>query len=391
MLWVTPAHAVTPSQWLSARLDAIAPVTAPAFIASYDVQPGKEIFDTANVHTAYTYDQALAIMAFLAVNDVAHARRIGDAVVYAQDHDRLWHDGRLRNAYAAGLIIDAPVKLPGYWDAKTAKWIEDSYADGSATGNNAWMGVALMRLSLASGDRKYAEAARGIGRWLIDVVGSDGGFRGGFEGFDQSVETLTWRSTEHNTAALALMRLLDRAYPGQGFGAAAGQAEHFIQSMWTGARFEVGTMPDGKTVNTGYSGLDAQVLSLLALYPAKPEQYAALDYTNRVHGVPGGFDYSDARKGIWAEGTMEAATLYRVLGQTGAADKLISGREADQGPEGGLYAIQGLDGHDIETLSTGLKQGNGEGLAWSYYRRIHVAPTAWAIMAKAGYNPLARP
>jgi hypothetical protein len=384
-----PVYAATPAAWLAARVAAAGAEPQPVFIASYDTIPGKTVFDTANVNTAFTYDQAMAIMALLAAGDVPSARRLGDALVYAQGHDRKYHDGRLRNAYLAGPTGEGTVKLPGYWNKEAGKWYEDPYQDGAATGNNAWAGVALMRLADASGERTYAEAARRIGQYLLTLRDGHDGLPGGYERFDDAPETLTWRSAEHNTAVLALMRRLEAAYPGQGFGAMAESAQRFILSLWTGDHFLVGTTPDGVTPNKAYSGFDVQILALLAL-PDRQPYLAALAYAERVHGVPGGFDYSDARQGIWAEGTMEAATLYAVLGDTKRRDELVQGRLADA-VDGGLYAV----GAPLESLSTGLTIGNGppknEESILHYYRRLHVAPTAWAVLAEKGYNPLASP
>ena len=51
---------------------------------------------------AFTYDNAVAAIALVACGQIDQARRIGDALLLALDHDRYWHDGRLRNGYAAG-------------------------------------------------------------------------------------------------------------------------------------------------------------------------------------------------------------------------------------------------------------------------------------------------
>ncbi len=402
LLPAMPAYASGLPQWLAARVDSVAPGTVPVFIPSYDVIPGRSGFDIANADTAFTYDQALAITAFLAMGDVARARRIGDALLYAQANDRFWHDGRLRNAYVAGVIGEGAVKLPGYWEPSLGKWIEDGYKDGSATGNNAWAGLALMQLADASGDNRYAEGARRIGRWLTEMVApewkgdahSSLGLRGGFEGFEPDPAVLGWRSTEHNADALALFQRLQKAFPDDGFTVGVVETTGFLTRMFSGGRFEVGTTSDGSTVNTGYSGLDAQLLPILALKPASRPLAAVLAYAEAAHGVPGGFNFSTNHAGIWAEGTAQAALVYRLTGQAEFGDRLIAGRLADHGPDGGVYAIQGIHGAPIEMLSTGLQMGNGgqsgrAGEPWKYYRRIHVAPAAWLIMAEAGYNPLA--
>ena len=60
---------------------------------------------------AFVYDNAAAAIALLGCGRVELARRIGDALRYASAHDRFWHDGRVRNAYAAG-PIDAGASGP---------------------------------------------------------------------------------------------------------------------------------------------------------------------------------------------------------------------------------------------------------------------------------------
>lgn len=67
---------------------------------------------------AFTYDNAVAAIALVACGQVALGRRIGDALLLALDHDRYWHDGRLRNGYAAGAIRAEPLRLAGWWIAR---------------------------------------------------------------------------------------------------------------------------------------------------------------------------------------------------------------------------------------------------------------------------------
>src|SRR5256885_3799689 len=45
--------------------------------------------------SAFTYDNALAAIALIACGDVQRARRIGNALLIAGEHDRSFGDGRL--------------------------------------------------------------------------------------------------------------------------------------------------------------------------------------------------------------------------------------------------------------------------------------------------------
>ena len=51
---------------------------------------------------AYLYDNAIAAVVLAGVGAQEHAEIISDAIVFAQTHDRTFHDGRLRNTYNSG-------------------------------------------------------------------------------------------------------------------------------------------------------------------------------------------------------------------------------------------------------------------------------------------------
>src|SRR5581483_9170090 len=89
---------------------------------------------------AFLYDNALALLALLARGDVEgnrRARLLADGIVWAQEHDRRFRDGRWRNGYAAGPIGDPATghaRLPGWYDEAHGREVEDRYATGSDTG-----------------------------------------------------------------------------------------------------------------------------------------------------------------------------------------------------------------------------------------------------------------
>jgi hypothetical protein len=134
---------------LAARLN------QPRLLRSYKTLPFQRLpapvgdFDFVERNSADTYDNALAILAFLAdgsADSLRRARLIGDAFVYAARHDRTYTDGRLRDVYAAGDLALPPgwtpngktgtVPIPGFFDESQQQFVEIEQ-QGVSTGNNA--------------------------------------------------------------------------------------------------------------------------------------------------------------------------------------------------------------------------------------------------------------
>ncbi|MBI3467438.1 MAG: hypothetical protein HY000_30890, partial [Planctomycetes bacterium] len=156
----------------------------PRFLASYVTAPFQSLpapvgdFDLVLRNSAFTYDNALAILAFLAdgsADSLRRARLIGDALVYASQHDRSFSDGRLRSDYAAGDIALPPgwtpngrvgtVPVPGFFDEAEQRFfeIEQGAID---TGNNAWAMIALLALYRRTGHQTYLETAETLGNFI---------------------------------------------------------------------------------------------------------------------------------------------------------------------------------------------------------------------------------
>ncbi|HEY4125413.1 MAG TPA: hypothetical protein VGM36_12415, partial [Rhizomicrobium sp.] len=214
-------------------------------------------------NTAFLYDNAVAAVALVGCGEAKGAARIGDAMLVALDHDRYWHDGRLRNGYAAG-HADNPVKLAGWWDAKQNRWVEDQYQVGSDTGNMAWAMLALLSLKEA----KYRSGAIRIAHWVdtqFDIRAPQG-FMGGTFG-DQPKPTLNrWKSTEHNTDLAAAFTRLANATKDTRWADRAKIASAFVTTMWNVqcGCFDAGMAEGSKARNTTLA-LDAQVWPLLVL------------------------------------------------------------------------------------------------------------------------------
>lgn len=369
---------------------AAAPTACDSLAASIAAAPNGPVFlpsyptvESGPLHqAAFLYDNAAAAIALVGCGRVAEAGRIGDAILYALDNDRYWHDGRLRNAYRAGAAEEKPLKMPGWWDAGEGRWLEDRYQVGSDTGNMAWAMLALMTLDRAGAGPAYANGAERIGRWVAqsrDNRGA-GGFTGGTFGHEPTPQRQQWKSTEHNTdLAAAFTRLAERT--GNAFWREqAGTAEGFVRTMWDGTCgcFSVGTGEDGVTRNT-ILALDAQVWPLLAIGGAPARYGQALVSVKRRLSVDGGFAYSEARQGIWTEGSAQVALFYGLSGQP--TDALLTAIGAMRTADGGFYAT------NADALPTGFMLQTDPAKPRLYYRLPHLGATAWMALAERRFNP----
>jgi hypothetical protein len=354
-----------------------APSGLPVLLRSYERQD--EVEEHALKSAAFTYDNALAIIALIACDKLPQARRVGEALRRAA-----LTGTRLRNAYRAGLV-NGDVLPNGWWDPKADRWLEDPHQCGTSTGNVAWAGLALLALNRATGERRWRDAAEHLAKWIVDNSSVRGkpGFTGGLEGFDPHPEKLAWNSTEHNIDAAALFVWLARGSRSGKWGRPERSAKDFIESQWDprAGHFLVGTLPDGRE-NRGASALDVQMWANL-LPDARPEWRRAVRHAEQNYRVAGGFDFNADRDGLWLEGTAQAALVYRTLGERAKANPLfltISGQF--DAASGYVYATREA------RITTGLALGpHGSTADFYYFHWPHLGATAWAALAALDWNP----
>ena len=185
---------------------------------------------------------------------------------------------------------------------------------------------------------------------------------------------------------VALFTRLKTADPNTArWGAAADRARRFLDRMWQAGsdHFPTGTLPDGATLNTATSGLDAQLWPLL-LQGAPVAWRSAWAWAGDAHGVDGGFDFNDDRDGVWIEGTAQAALVAGHLGQTDEAQRLLDLVLGEVSPGGWLWATR------KPSITTGLAIGPDSVIDdFRYHRWPHLGATAWAVLAATGVNPFA--
>ncbi|MBK8045920.1 MAG: hypothetical protein IPK16_01550 [Anaerolineales bacterium] len=347
-------------------------------------------------NVAFSYDNALALMAFTAAGDWRRAGLLADAFVYAQQHDRIYGDGRLRNAYQAGDLVLPPgwkpnhrigtVRMPGWWDASKQNWFEDIQQVSSYDGDMAWVLLALINYYDARGGEQYRNAAIALGEWIEDNTRSasgPGGYTGGVRGWETDPANVTWKSTEHNLDLMVAFARLAIATGDPKWWERSDHARQLVDAMWNAAagHYWTGTQEDGATPNQQAIPLDAQSWATLAFGP-NPQTRRAIDFATTNHLVTAsgfsGFDFDTDRDQPWFEGTGQMALAYNVLGRTDEATHVRDELRKVQ--------IAAPNANDMGIVAA-TRDGLTTGFGWEYFNRLHVGATGWFIFQELGYNP----
>jgi hypothetical protein len=371
----------------------------PRFLTSYETISSDNDFDVVMQNVAFTYDNVVALLAFLADNDTKRAGLIADALVYAQEHDRYYTDGRLRNAYMGGDLVlpsgwtphgrEGTVRMPGWYDATDHRWYEDRFQVSTHTGNVAWAMIGLLTYYERMGGEHYLAAAERMGEWVesncYDATGI-AGYTGGSEGWEGNTTRLTYKSTEHNIDLSVAFRKLYTITENETWRIRAENASCFVEAMWDPdeGKFWTGTGSDGTTINIDVIPLDVQAWTILAFWKKSDAYLPALKYSEQNFSVDGGFDFNQDRDGIWYEGTAQMAAAYRSVGDLEKWQNTLDVIQSAQDDTSGGVPAASIDG-----LTTGFTVAteNGEAIPWIYYKRLHTGATGWLALAEKGVNP----
>ncbi|MGR3310133.1 MAG: hypothetical protein ACUZ77_05095 [Candidatus Brocadiales bacterium] len=381
------------------------------FLVSYEtlpVPPGDN-FDTTLKNVAFTYDNTVALISFLArgtPDDLRRAALLADAFVYAQDLDRFWEDGRLRNAYQGGDLalppgwkpndLEGTARLPAWWDCEQQKWLENDDQVGTSTGNMAWVMIGLLRAHKILGNVEYLSAAERLGSWIEentrDIIGA-GGYTGGFEGGEPSPTPLVWKSTEHNICVyVAFMTLSDLTPEPEKsmWRERALHAKEFVRAMWKACdakNFATGTKDDGNT-NCGVALEDVNTWGLMAL--GEVTTYGrAIKWVNKKCRASErcphrkrrakGIDFNHDRDGIWWEGTAHTAIANMIRGKNKKAKFFLKHLRRAQNLAPNANG-KGIVATCHDKVTTGFED-------FFLFNRLHVAATAWYVLAEQENNP----
>lgn len=303
-----------------------------------------------------------------------------------QDNDVYHDDGRLRNAYSSGDIVDhltGKARSPGWWDIEDQEWYEDEFNASTHTGNITWTMIALLQYYQKVGGEEYLNAALKMGEWLQEHTADDnceGGYTGGYEGFHSDQTKITWKATEHNIDCFAAFMQLSRATGDPVWMERAHHARKFVSAMWndTDYHFWTGTDVDGCTISKDYIPVDIQAWALMALGRyGRGLGWATRNCATEADGFKG-FDFNTDLDGIWFEGTGQMCVAYQMLNQRRRSNfYLWQLRKAQAQAENNNG--QGIVAASHDGVTTGFD--------WEYFSRLHVGATAWYIFAEMRHNP----
>jgi hypothetical protein len=378
--------------------------------------------------TAFSYDTALAIMAYLVdtrPESLDRARLLGDALGYAQDHDPEFADGRLRQAYNVGPYTLGGSEQPDGFVRPdgTVNVAREFRFLGSGTGDMSWVGLALVALARRTLDARYLATARRLGEWVITTCGTEaplGGFRAGI---DRGYQLLRSAETAHNATLAALFGELYLLTGDVRWRQRRQTAADFVERTWEpdGGFYYQGSA-DGRSITRLAVTAEAQVAARLAV--RRPDRTRCLDWLAAELAVtdtdaspnsavaPGetvsGVTFSDYSTladptvpiepgrprpdpdAVWLEGTgqLACALLDRAApGDLAAAlghlNTLAIGQDTlGTGQTVGDRPVE--PGTGVVAASSPLHTGIDDS---GYYPCRHIATTAWFLLAATRTNP----
>jgi hypothetical protein len=386
--------------------------------------------------TGFTYDNAVAIHAYLASEDPALQKRaviLGEGLLYGQAHPYPFPiaDGRFPQAF----FTNAPTADGAYVTPAANPF----YFYTSAVGDQAWAGMAVAQLYARTGDQRYLNAALLVGNWIAqntyDANGV-GGYKFGtviayINGQNVSEPSTNGKSTEHNIDTFAFFTMLAEltrdgfsSFEAMRWSELADHALRFVKAMFNpaGPYFYTGTLGDQQTINpypipedvntwsylallnNAYRGTIDWALAHLETTDTSSSPHSSLTGSETIHGLV--FDTASLvaaaphtdPNAVWLEGTghMIAALIARVLR---GGDNLF-GLLKDLGTAAGLVQqsmkAQAELGMGQTVNNKPIPAGEGlvaatslmdTGFGYTYGPELHIGATGWYLLGALAANP----
>ncbi len=401
-----------------------------AYATGATVRLTQSYSDEALQQTAFTYDNAVTIHAYLSrgtADDLLRAEVLGMGLLYAQAHNFPVSDGRFAQGYYVN--IAASDGSGAYITPAAAPY----YFYTSAVGDQAWAGMALAQLYARTKNSRFLAGALLVANWIVTNTYNTqgpGGFSFGatINSQNQSVASTNGKSTEHNIDTYAFFTMLARltgngnASNGMGWSALAQHALSFVKATYNpaGPYFYTGTLGDQVTINTTPIPEDCQTWSYMALLQAASAgtidwalanlqttdtasaPHSSLTGSESIHGLV--FDTAsltttaDDPNAVWLEGTSHTAAaltarvlrggeqLSKLLADLTESVKLLNQCVRAQQILGGGKTVGGKPipaGLGLLASTSVMDTGFG----YTYGPSLHIGATGWFLIAGLAANP----
>jgi hypothetical protein len=348
---------------------------------------------------AYTYDQAIAAIAFLIKGDIPRAQKVLDVMKKLQAPDGSWV-----NSYYYG----------GLWGGELRKHV------GPAT----WIAIAIENYEKITGDTTtYHNVAIKALDWCLKYQRPNGGVAGGETNWDvpNTWTNEPWTSTEHNINLYPTLKYFasNTAEKSAAYNTAADKVKGFLDNVvWD------------STKNRFYGGFknDTQLRDPFVPLDVNPWGVMALGLTDGVRDYSASLDYVENAAGdpVTGQGTLENPRYVHTLTYNDAGDLMTLydfDWESDHSPgdpkwgggfhdadiwfegsafmscayymRGDIYKSNSILNEIIKKQGTSGASLGGipyclKGTQNNYWRMIQqncVSSTGWLIIAAARWNP----
>ncbi len=346
------------------------------FIAQQRANRNRFIFHNGLVpsheggNSAFTYDQALAVMVFTLCGDYDRAKLLL---------------GFFQKTYDEQLLKYG--KFIGFCDAYSKEGV---WGETWAAGPNAWILLAVTHYTYVTDDTRYLPLAEAIAEWLLSLQSFEGGIIGGYYG-DGS--PMAWMATEHNFDCYAALRDLGILTGNDKYLKSAKDIKNWLENdPWdekTG-RFYMGRKKYNPNYATDLSSW--AVLSLGRQYSGTLDFAVEKSMNRQLYKVNNveveGFDFGSSyenspfpdKDAVWLEGTGQMVLAFDRAGREDERNKYLKEIEKALTPSA------------VHKYTAALPYATNEGTpaygSWMMQDKpVCVSSTAWYIFAKEGFNP----
>jgi hypothetical protein len=399
-----------------------------AYTSGATIRLSQSYSDAALQATGFTYDNAVAIHAYLSrgqQDDLARAKTLGLGLLHAQATNFPVADGRFAQAY----FVNAPDSSGAFITPAAFPF----FFYGSSVGDQAWAGMALAQLYRRTRDPQYLTGALLVANWIVTNTYNTqgpGGYSYGtiIDQFNQSQPSPNGKSTEGNLDTYAFFTMLHsltnggHANNGMTWAALAQHAFQFVFAMFNaqGPFFYTGTLPDQVTINPSPIPEDCQTWSFLAFLDTRSRgtidwALANLQTTDTASSpnsnltgtqTVSGMTFSTASlvtptndpHAVWLEGTAHtaAALTARVLRGGDSISSLLSDisravqllKDCEHAQQ--ILGVGQTAGGKVIPTGLGVVASSSvldTGFGFTYGPSLHIGATGWYLIASLAANP----